>query len=64
MITPLTTLRPRRPRTLVHPGPFDPVRIRSMQATGARHIRLRLQPGRTLFDALVEPLYAMGIRNA
>ena len=64
MTMPLTSLRPNRPRTLVHPGPFDPVRIRSLQATGARHVRLRLQPGRTLFDALVEPLYAMGIRNA
>lgn len=53
-----------RPRTLVHPGPFDPVRIRSMHSRGARHIRLSLQPGLSLFDALVKPLYAMGVKNA
>ncbi len=56
--------RPDSPRTLIHPGPFDPVRLRSMQAHRARHVRLQLQPGQTLFDALVKPLYAMGIRNA
>lgn len=64
MTTPHPSPRPDSPRTMVHPGPFDPIRIRSMQAARARHVRLRLQPGQTLFDALVEPLYAMGIRNA
>jgi predicted DNA-binding protein with PD1-like motif len=64
MTTPSTSPRPDAPRTLVHPGPFDPIRIRSMQAARARHVRLQLEPGRTLFDALVEPLYAIGIRNA
>lgn len=53
-----------RPRTLVHPGPFNPVRIRSMCSPRSRHIRLSLQPGLSLFDALVQPLAALGIRNA
>lgn len=52
------------PRTLVHPGPFAPVRIRSMHSNNGRHIRLGLQPGLSLFDALVKPLYAMGVQNA
>ena len=53
-----------RARTLVHPGPFDPQRIRSRHAPRGRHIRLALQPGLSLFDALVKPLYGMGIQNA
>jgi predicted DNA-binding protein with PD1-like motif len=53
-----------RPRTLIHPGAFNPVRIRSRHCEGARHVRLALQPGLTLFDALVLPLAAMGIENA
>jgi predicted DNA-binding protein with PD1-like motif len=53
-----------RPRTLVHPGPLDPIRIRSLHSRRGRHIRLMLQPGLSLFDALVAPLGAMGIRNA
>ncbi len=61
---PRTSIQLPRPRTLTHPGPFDPVRIRSMHSHGARHIRLRLQPGLSLFDALVEPLYAMGVKSA
>ncbi len=60
----LASADPIRPRTLIHPGPVDPVRVRSQQAPGAQHVRLRLQPGRTLFEALVEPLYAVGIQNA
>jgi len=61
---PQTTLELPRSRTLVHPGPFDPVRIRSMQSKGGRHFRLKLQPGLTLFDALMKPLYEMGVKNA
>ena len=53
-----------RPRTLVHPGRFDPVRIRSMHARRGRHIRLLLAPGRTLYEALVHPLAAAGVRYA
>jgi predicted DNA-binding protein with PD1-like motif len=53
-----------RPRTLVHPGPLDPIRIRSLHSRRGRRIRLMLQPGLSLFDALVAPLGAMGIRNA
>ncbi len=53
-----------RPRTLVHPGPFNPVRIRSMCSPRSRHIRLALQPGATLYDALVAPLAALGIESA
>ena len=53
-----------RPRTLIHPGAFNPVRIQSRQSAQARHVRLALQPGISLFEALVRPLAAMGIANA
>jgi predicted DNA-binding protein with PD1-like motif len=53
-----------RPRTLIHPGAFNPVRIHSRHCQCARHVRLALQPGRSLFDALVRPLADMGIENA
>lgn len=53
-----------RPRTLIHPGAFNPVRIQSRRSAGARHIRLALQPGLSLFEALVRPLAAMGIEHA
>jgi len=53
-----------RPRTLIHPGRFNPVRIRSMHSDRARHFRLALRPGLSLFEALVEPLAQAGVRNA
>lgn len=63
MNTALTDQLPRT-RTLIHPGPFNPVRIQSLRSSGARHVRLLLPPGRSLFDGLVEPLAAMGITSA
>jgi len=53
-----------RPRILIHPGRFNPVRIQSIRATSARHFRLALQPGRSLFEALVRPLAEQGVENA
>ncbi len=53
-----------RPRTLIHPGAFNPVRIQSRHSPTARHIRLSLQPGLSLFDALVQPLVAAGVKSA
>ena len=53
-----------RARTLIHPGPFNPVRIQSRQSARARHIRLALEPGVSLFDGLVRPLAEAGIENA
>ena len=55
---------PARPRTLVHPGPFNPVRIRSMHTAQGRHFRLVLQPGRSLYQSIVEPLWERGVRSA
>ena len=52
------------PRTLIHPGRFNPVRINSLHAARARHVRLVLAPGLTLFEALVRPLASIGIHNA
>lgn len=60
----LANTRMYRPRTLVHPGPFEPVRIRTLHAAKARHFRLHLAPGLSLFDALVNPLYAAGVEAA
>lgn len=53
-----------RPRTLVHPGEFNPIRIQSKGAPSARHFRLLLQPGKSLFEGLVEPLAKLGVKSA
>lgn len=53
-----------RSRTLVHPGPFNPVRITSQRAKQARHFRLLLASGVSLYNGLVRPLAAMGVHNA
>lgn len=53
-----------RPRTLIHPGAFNPVRIHSRCARRGRHVRLALQPGASLFEALVNGLAPLGVENA
>jgi predicted DNA-binding protein with PD1-like motif len=53
-----------RARTLVHPGPVGPIRIEHRHAAIARHFRLGLEPGRTLEDALIEPLLLLGVQAA
>lgn len=53
-----------RSRTLVHPGPFNPVRIVSQRAAQARHFRLLLTSGISLYDGLIKPLALMGVHNA
>ncbi|WNL41978.1 hypothetical protein RN347_15330 [Halomonas sp. PAMB 3264] len=53
-----------RPRLMRHAGSFNPVRIQSMHHQSGRHIRLQLEPGRTLHDALVEPLLTLGVTSA
>lgn len=63
-MSPHTAIRPPRPRTLVHPGAFNPVRIHSRHADRGAHYRLALQPGMSLYDALIAPLAEIGVRNA
>ena len=53
-----------RARTLVHPGPVGPIRIEHRHATLGRHFRLGLEPGRTLQDAIIEPLMQLGVESA
>lgn len=53
-----------RPRLLFHPGASLPVRITALAAPGARHLRLALGPGRSLHEAIVEPLARLGIASA
>ena len=53
-----------RPRTLVHPGPVGPIRIEHRHATLGRHFRLGLEPGRTMEDAIIEPLVRLGVQSA
>ena len=53
-----------RARTLVHPGPVGPVRIEHQHAHRGRHVRLALQPGMTMQDAILEPLLALGMSSA
>jgi hypothetical protein len=55
---------PPRSRTLRHPGRLRAERFQTIEGTCGSHIRLTLVPGRTLFDGLVEPLAALGIRGA
>jgi predicted DNA-binding protein with PD1-like motif len=59
-----STALPPRARTLIHPGAFNPVRIQSKRAPSARHIRLTLSPGLSLYEALVKPLAQIGVKNA
>jgi hypothetical protein len=53
-----------RARTLVHPGPVGPIRIEHRHANLARHFRLGLEPGRSMEDALIEPLLLLGVQSA
>lgn len=53
-----------RSRTLIHPGPVGPVRIHALQSPQGRHLRLSLQPGLSLYDALVKPLTEHRITSA
>ncbi len=53
-----------RPRTLVHPGPCNALRLEHRQAPGARHLRLALPPGMSLFDAIVTALASAGVHDA
>lgn len=59
--SPLTT---NRPRLLRHPGPFNPIRMKTESASCGIHIRLSLKPGETLFDAIVKPLAERNIHCA
>ncbi len=64
-MTDFTTTQPLpRPRTLVHPGPVGPIRIEHRHANLGRHFRLALEPGRTMHDAIIEPLLALGVEAA
>ena len=53
-----------RARTLMHPGPVGPVRLEHLHAATARHVRLALEPGLSVREALIRPLHALGIRSA
>ena len=53
-----------RARTLVHPGPVGPIRIEHRHADRGRHVRLALQPGATIQDAIIGPLLALGMSSA
>ncbi|MDB5877128.1 MAG: putative DNA-binding protein [Variovorax sp.] len=51
-------------RTVVHPGPLDPVRIAAMSDTRGRHLRLILPSGRSIHESLVKGLTEEGISSA
>jgi predicted DNA-binding protein with PD1-like motif len=53
-----------RARTLVHPGPVGPIRIQHLHTKQGRHFRLGLEPGRTMQDAIIEPLMLLGVQSA
>ena len=53
-----------RARTLVHPGPVGPIRIEHRHANQGRHFRLGLEPGRTMEEAIIEPLLQLGVTSA
>jgi predicted DNA-binding protein with PD1-like motif len=53
-----------RARTLAHPGPVGPVRIQHLRAKEGRHFRLGLEPGRTMQDAIIEPLMLLDVQSA
>jgi len=53
-----------RPRTLIHPGRPNPVRMHCVTSRHGRHVRLSLPSGASLFDAIVKPLARLGIESA
>jgi predicted DNA-binding protein with PD1-like motif len=53
-----------RARTVVHPGPYGPVRIAHMHADKGRHLRLSLPAGHALYDSLVRALAAEDVASA
>jgi len=53
-----------RARTLVHPGPVGAIRIEHRHAKQGRHFRLALEPGRTMHDAIIEPLLRLDVQAA
>jgi len=53
-----------RPRTIVHPGPFDAVRIDHMHAERGRHFRLALPQGRSVYESIVDALASVDVHNA
>ncbi len=55
---------PPRPRTLIHPGKSIATRIVHRHCKQGRHIRLSLQPGKSLHEALIGPLQSLGIHSA
>jgi predicted DNA-binding protein with PD1-like motif len=57
-------LQPPRARTMVHPGPVGPVRIKAEKTSKGRSFRFSLMPGTTLFDGLVEPLSKLNAVSA
>ena len=59
-----TTVPYPRARTIVHPGPFNSIRIQSRHADRARHLRFVVQPGSSLYDGLIQPLARLGIHSA
>ena len=66
---PVATTTSSRPpltaaRTLQQPGAPAALRIDSRHMARGRHLRLQLLPGHNLFDAVVQPLAALGIRHA
>ncbi|WP_233235571.1 hypothetical protein [Bordetella sp. LUAb4] len=57
----LASVIPPPVRMLRHPGPMPASRWTSVENPGAPALRLVLPAGRTLYDALVEPLRARGV---
>ena len=52
------------PRAWAHPGPVRRERIIRRGAAQGRHVRIEIPRGANLYDGLVRPLAALGIRNA
>ena len=63
-MAPGTNAKGTQPRFLRQPGRFNPIRINTVSSPYGRHIRLLLEPGKTLFDAIVNPLAEQNIRDA
>ncbi len=51
------------PRLLRQPGPVQHLRLH-LGSGPARRFRLELEPGHTLYEAVVEPLASVGVRTA
>ena len=63
-MAPDSYLKRKQPRYLRQPGRFSPVRIQTVGSPYGRHVWLTLEPGKSLYQSIVEQLIPLDITDA